>query len=242
MKRFTSTLLITLLAIGTLTPCLARTTSSIIQNTQNLVPARKVGESLGYKVVWDAQSKSVVIKDGDLVTKLTLGSNSCTLPDQSTMILSEAPQLIDGSLVVPVEFWAKVFSLDVKITDGNLTITKPDSNPTTDELDDIITPIKQGANEFYTHQKLGIRLIENPSTGCTWHITTPDNIKIISNTYTSDNPKVLGSPGTRHLILRVNKPGTYTLTFKNIRSSDPENPIETQTFTIEAKDFKIPNS
>lgn len=240
MKRFTSTLSIACLVMGCLTPCLA-TTSSIASNTQSLVPIRKVGESLGYKVIWDAPTKSVIIKDGELDTTLSLGSTSCKLPNQSTITLSEPPKLLDGSLVVSAEFWSRAFNLDVNITDGNLTITKPDAKPVAEALDDIITPLKPGVNEVYTHQKLGIRLIENPSTGYTWDFTLPDGLELISNTYSSDNPKILGSPGTRHLIVRATKPGTYNLIFKNIRASQPENPIDTQTFTIKAKDFQIPS-
>ncbi|MEG1001319.1 MAG: stalk domain-containing protein [Cellulosilyticaceae bacterium] len=240
MKRFMPTLSIACLVMGCLTPCLA-TTSSIVSNTQSLVPIRTVGESLGYKVIWDTQTKSVTIKDGDSDTTLSLGSTSCKLPNQSTITLSEPPKLVDGSLVVSAEFWSQAFHLDVKITDGNLTITKPDSKPPIEELDDIITPLKSGVNEVYTHQKLGIRLIENPSTGYTWDFTLPDGLELISNTYSSDNPKILGSPGTRHLIIRATKAGTYNLIFKNIRTSQPENPIDTQTFTIKAKDFQIPS-
>lgn len=240
MKKFISALSIALLAIGSLTPILASTTSSVVSNNHNLVSVRKVGESLGYKVLWDAKSKSATIKDGDLVTKLSLGSTSCKLPNQSTIVLSEAPKLVNGSLVVPTEFWSKAFNLDIKMTDGNFTITKPVTNPPIKESNDIVTPLKQGVNQVYTQQKLGIRLIENPSTGYTWDFVLPDGIELISNNYSSDNPKALGSPGTRHLILCATTPGTYTLTFNNIRATEPEKPIETQTFIIQAKDFKVP--
>lgn len=215
---------------------------SLTSSQANLVPVRQVGESLGYKVIWDVSTQSVTISSDSSSANLSPNSLTCTLSDQSVVTLIEAPQLIDGTLFVSPEFWSQVFNIDVKIDEGNLTIKKTDTCDDDSLLDDIVTPVHPGINEVYTHQKLGVTLAQNPSTGYIWEIKFPSQIQVISDTFSPDNQGLLGAPGTRHWLIRATEPGTYTLTFNYVRPFDPTNPVDVQTFIIEAKDFVPPTT
>ena len=83
-----------------------------IVNGRMLVPLRAIFEELGALVQWDASTKTVTARSGEVTVSLTIGDTSPTVNGQVVAI--EQPAIIvDGRTLVPLRFVAEAFGVDV---------------------------------------------------------------------------------------------------------------------------------
>lgn len=75
---------------------------------RTMVPMRKIFESLGAVVSWDAESKTATGKMGDIVVNVTIDSN-VLFKNGVPKSLDVAPALIDGRTLVPARAIAESF-------------------------------------------------------------------------------------------------------------------------------------
>lgn len=109
-----------------------------IKNGYTLAPIRVISENLGCKVSYDNSSQKVTITKSNTTTELWIGKHQAKV-NGSTQILDTAPEIKDGSTMVPLRFIAEAFGCtidynpdtkDIKITSSGIGDTTP-TNPTT---------------------------------------------------------------------------------------------------------------
>lgn len=92
-----------------------------------MVPLRKIGEALGYKVGWNGETKAISIDDA-YIQKATLYNGTATVVfeghldaiDMSREIENAAKTIIhNGYIFVPMEFFAEFFN---EVTVENMTV------------------------------------------------------------------------------------------------------------------------
>lgn len=177
------------------------------------LPLRETALHEGYTVAWHAQDKSV-----------TLTSDYASVTFQSK---DAGLSLLSDKLYMTSDLWAS----------AQASLACPQDHST---LDDIIYPLREGENTYYVNQKLGLSLEENPSTGYIWVTEFPSGIELISDHYSPNPSNLPGAPGMHTWLLKATVPGDYTLTFKKERPFEPNQPIETKTYTLHAETFVIP--
>lgn len=212
-------------------------------------PVRLISSTLGYKLSWNAKTKSTLLENDTTKAALTTNKKEIKINDYIS-VLSKAPVLIDNVLYAPTEFWNKAFNLDIVLKDTSIelsamsTVPSPEdpttNNNPTDLDDDIVMPMFEGSNTYYTNQKLIIRLEENPSTSYKWEVTFPEGIELISNYFISNNPSQAGSPGEHTWLIRAVAEGNYTIEFNKIRPLESHTSIDTKVFKLKAKTFTPP--
>ena len=95
-----------------------------------MLPLNAICEALGYKVDLIGGGSEFTVSDGTRSTKAVIGENQYTRindarqsGDTQAFLLNRAPQLIDGDLFVPAEFFAQVLGESYLIEKGVLTFT-----------------------------------------------------------------------------------------------------------------------
>jgi hypothetical protein len=95
-----------------------------------MLPLNAICEALGYKVDLTEDGLEFTVSDGTRSTKSVIGENQYTRisdarQDGDTQVfrLNRAPQLIDGGIFVPAEFFAQVLGESYLIEKGVLTFT-----------------------------------------------------------------------------------------------------------------------
>ena len=95
-----------------------------------MLPLNAICEALGYKVDLIEGGSEFTVSDGTRGTKAVIGENQYTRisdalqgGDTQAFRLNRAPQLIDGDLFVPAEFFAQVLGESYLIEKGVLTFT-----------------------------------------------------------------------------------------------------------------------
>lgn len=83
-------------------------TPAYIKNGVTLVPLRAISEALGGEVSWDAETQTVVIKNGDTVVQITANSTTATVNGE-TVKISAPPTKNCGRTYVPLRFLAEAF-------------------------------------------------------------------------------------------------------------------------------------
>ncbi|OBR63695.1 hypothetical protein A7K91_07955 [Paenibacillus oryzae] len=78
-----------------------------------LVPLRSIFESLGATVKWNSSTQTVTATRGGRTVVLTIGSKTAYI-NGVAVTLSAAPQLINGSTMVPVRFVSEAFGGEVE--------------------------------------------------------------------------------------------------------------------------------
>jgi len=92
------------------------------QNGTTLVPIRFISENMGSTVLWDKNAQKVTITKGDTIIVLTVGSK-VALVNGEELSLNAAPEIKDGSLMVPLRFISDAFNADVYWDGETKTIT-----------------------------------------------------------------------------------------------------------------------
>ncbi len=100
------------------------------EGTTVMVPLRKIGETLGYKVDWDSEIKAITVDD-EYIQKATLFNKTATvifegklqIIDMSREVENKVPTIVhDGYTYVPLEFFQEFFN-DTVIDETTITIT-----------------------------------------------------------------------------------------------------------------------
>lgn len=80
------------------------------------LPIRKIAEALGYNIIWHTEQQQIELKDGtNTVAACKIGSNSYQ-KGQSVVGLAKVPELINGKLFVPLNFFTDVLSVKVDVS------------------------------------------------------------------------------------------------------------------------------
>ncbi|HYF84545.1 MAG TPA: N-acetylmuramoyl-L-alanine amidase family protein [Clostridia bacterium] len=85
---------------------------AITKNNKVYIPLRHIGEGLGYKVTWNAASKTMELKSANGSAKVVIGSGNGYVNGKSAKI-DPAPLLYNGRAYVPITFIQNNFDYDV---------------------------------------------------------------------------------------------------------------------------------
>ncbi len=90
------------------------------------------------------------------------------------------------------------------------------------------TPPVQNKNiTVHLNEKFMIKLESNPTTGYMWVPSYNSKVlKLVSNQFTSNNPKLIGSPGVQKIVFKTLKKGETTIVLKYVRSWDKKHPAK----------------
>ena len=81
-----------------------------------LLPLRVITENLGYSIVWQAEQQQIELKSGDeIAATFRIGSKSYQ-KGQDVIGLANAPELVNGKTLVPVEFFTDVLNMKVSVS------------------------------------------------------------------------------------------------------------------------------
>ena len=86
----------------------------IIHYGRTLVPMRKIFETFGYSVDWNADRQRIIASKGDSIIQLDIGDIVAILGDyDSTYFLDVPPLIINDRTMVPLRFVASVANYDI---------------------------------------------------------------------------------------------------------------------------------
>lgn len=87
-----------------------------IEGEQVMIPLRPTAEALGFQVVWDSETNSILLDNQSVQTKLTVGADkyykqsSGALGLTQMVSLNHAPVVINGRVYVPLKLYDLLFS------------------------------------------------------------------------------------------------------------------------------------
>lgn len=89
----------------------------LIKKNENTVmlPLRVIAESLGYQILWQDEKGAAHLKKGGHTMTLTIGSKEYSR-DNKALQLDYAPEMVNGTTLIPVEFFTEVMKLNVEIS------------------------------------------------------------------------------------------------------------------------------
>jgi inhibitor of cysteine peptidase len=74
---------------------------------------------------------------------------------------------------------------------------------------------------------VAIELEEHPTTGYRWQLGVDHaSVRVVDDTFANSDPSVRGAPGRRRVTLQVLRAGTIRVTFRKIRSWQPDDVVE----------------
>lgn len=85
-----------------------------------MLPLRVIGESLGYTVAWDDETRTVELQNGACtMATMTIGSRTYGKYKMAVQ-LDYAPEIINGKTLVPVEFFTDLMKLKVEVNNSHI--------------------------------------------------------------------------------------------------------------------------
>lgn len=100
-------------------------TQKAYQNENNalMVPLRDITQALGYPVIWEQESQSIIIGKG---ISLKIGDKTYVYYKMAPIILETAPELREGRTYVPLEYFDKVMQMNKsEVLQGQIIIESP---------------------------------------------------------------------------------------------------------------------
>lgn len=94
----------------------------IIEHGTTLVPLRVISESLGAQVSWQQDSKTITIQKDDIKIRLQIGNTMVEVNDAFGKTLAVAPQIKDGTTMVPLRFISETLGCEVTWDAANQVI------------------------------------------------------------------------------------------------------------------------
>lgn len=85
-----------------------------------MLPLKAVAESLGYKVTWNGETRTVELLQGPRWTSVKIGENSYFKSKMAPQPLSAAPVIVSGRTMVPAEFFVEMLGHDLMVEDGTV--------------------------------------------------------------------------------------------------------------------------
>lgn len=86
-----------------------------------MIPLRLVGESLGYEVSWNQETKTSELVRGPQWTALTIGEDNYNFA-KMLVKLGTAPVLIEDRTFVPMSFIEEILKAEVEVMPEGLLI------------------------------------------------------------------------------------------------------------------------
>ena len=83
-----------------------------------MVPLRAPLEAMGFTVLWHEETRQVEMRRGPQWSMITLGENAYFKNRMAPRPLSKEPILVDGSTLVPLEFFVEVFDQALTLDSG----------------------------------------------------------------------------------------------------------------------------
>ena len=95
-----------------------------LEDGTKMIPLREVAESLGFKVTWNGETKSIEVLKGTNWSTLTIGRNNYNFA-KMLIRLESAPIIVEAKTYVPASFAEEVLQADViHQEDGSIKIIK----------------------------------------------------------------------------------------------------------------------
>lgn len=102
-----------------------------VRNGNVMIPLRKVAETLGFKVTWQADGSKAELDNGEVKTVLQVGYDYYYMASSKAIGLTQAvqygtpPMFVEGTVYVPAQVFNLLFSNPdtVAVNNGILTIT-----------------------------------------------------------------------------------------------------------------------
>lgn len=100
---------------------LALSEGDTIINSDNTVmlPLRTIAESLGYEVVWNDENSTAELRNGARTMLVKIGNKNYGKLKMN-IHLDNAPTIVNGKTLVPVEFFTDVMNLKVEISNSHV--------------------------------------------------------------------------------------------------------------------------
>lgn len=85
--------------------------------------------------------------------------------------------------------------------------------------------------------KVSLVLDSNPTTGYRWEVTVADEAvaRVASDVYLPPRSQAMGAGGTQAVEIEGVGPGETTVTAVYVRSFEPDQPAQTETWTVEVR-------
>ena len=109
----------------------AEIADTIIDGDRVMVPVREAAETLGYKVGWIADSKTVTLTSGPSYVTFEVGVDGYTFAKTAPMPLGKESKIVNSSTMVPAELFSEILSYDVSLQDGNVYILSTEEGTAT---------------------------------------------------------------------------------------------------------------
>ena len=87
----------------------------LVSGDKVMLPLRVIMENLGYDLLWDGERQQVrVLSGAHIAAAFRIGSNSYQR-NHEMIELADAPVVINGKTLMPVEFFSDVLNMKVQI-------------------------------------------------------------------------------------------------------------------------------
>ncbi len=86
------------------------------------IPIREVFEKLGYDISWDNVNKTATLTSPDKTIKISAFKNHLTVDDNTALALALPPQIIDGSMLIPLRAVGTAAGIDMEWDNSSRTI------------------------------------------------------------------------------------------------------------------------
>ncbi|MFC4811040.1 stalk domain-containing protein [Paenibacillus sp. GCM10023250] len=93
-----------------------------------MAPLRTVASALGYTISYDARTHQTKATKGNDWAKISAGLNRYAFKDMASFALGAAPATKNGTLYVPLDFFAKVLHADLAYTKQAIVLTSAPAN------------------------------------------------------------------------------------------------------------------
>ncbi len=141
-----------------------------------LVPLRVISAAFHADISWDPKTGTVTLKTNGTTITLVIGSTKAKIND-GTIDLSAAPELMNGSTMVPLRFIAEAFGAETVYQSSDQTIRI--HGLAKQEADGTPTGVQQSSNSF-TYDAETAPYIGNSEWG--WTFRNPDQLTMILQT------------------------------------------------------------
>jgi len=187
-------------------------TPPIIKNGRTLLPIRPLIESLNGVVSWSPSERKVTVNFGDKNIELWIGKPRARVNGDEVPIDADnpkvSPEIINGRTMLPVRFIGESLGFGVNWDENSKTVT----------ITVGVMTINLKVSETTT-----ISLVENATTGYTWHwtITDPTVVSVVGEKTTLLN-NLIGGPQIHSWTLKGLKEGSTYITFKYYRNFEQD--------------------
>jgi predicted secreted protein len=187
-------------------------TPPVIRNGRTLLPIRPLIESLNGFVSWSPSERKVTVNFGDKNIEFWIGKPQAIVNGVEVPIDPDnpkvSPEIINGRTMLPIRFIGESLGFNVNWDENSKTVT----------ITVGVMTINLNVDGTTT-----ISLVENATTGYTWHwtITDPTVVSVVGEKTTLLN-NLIGGPQIHSWTLKGLKEGSTYITFKYYRNFEQD--------------------